>query len=151
MTNHATNSSNEVPLSGKRGVVGVLVSADRLLMIQRSQLVRAPGKFCFPGGTIEEGESQSTALRRELMEELSLSANPLHELWTCVTEWGTQLSWWLVDCPAANIDACPNPAEVSWCGWMTIEEILSQPELLSSNRHFLAAYLSGVFSLPISD
>jgi hypothetical protein len=67
-----------------------------------------------------------------------------------VTEWGTELSWWLVDCPADST-ARPNPAEVAWCGWMTISQILEQKNLLTSNRHFLQAYFSGDFSLPISD
>lgn len=132
----------------KRGVVAVVVDGERLLMIQRSLTVLAPGKYCFPGGTIEPGESHAAALQRELMEELSLKARPVGELWRCVTDWGTELAWWLAECESLE-SLSPEPAEVAWCGWMTIEEILAHPELLPSNRKFFEAYFAGDFCLPI--
>lgn len=133
----------------KQGVVAVLVAGDRLLMIQRSLTVRAPGMFCFPGGTIEPGESQFQALQRELVEELGLHIEPKHQLWNCVTDWGTELAWWLVE-SGPRPAPIPNPAEVAWCGWMTIGEILAEPNLLTSNRRFFERYFCGDFSLPIS-
>ncbi len=132
----------------KRGVVAVIVSGAELLMIQRSLTVRAPGKYCFPGGTIEAGEKETDALRRELLEELHLPVDPVEELWQCVTSWGTELTWWLAEAPCHDpIQA--NPLEVAWWGWMPIEQILAHPELLPSNRDFFRAYFSGGFSLPI--
>lgn len=132
-----------------RGVVGVAAVDNRLLVIRRSQTVRAPGKYCFPGGTIEPGEAEPAALVRELREELGLAVYPVRELWQCTTAWGTWLSWWLME-PETGVVLQPNEAEVDWAGWMTIDEILALEELLPSNREFFEAYFSGVFGLPIS-
>jgi 8-oxo-dGTP pyrophosphatase MutT (NUDIX family) len=143
----------ELTLSGEkkpvRGVVGVLACDNRLLVIRRSQTVRAPGMYCFPGGTIEADETESAALVRELREELGLPIQPVHQLWTCTTAWGTWLSWWLMEA-APGLDLVPNPAEVDWAGWLTVGEILALGELLPSNRDFFSAYFSGAFGLPIS-
>jgi len=50
-------------------VVAVILRGERFLVICRSQQVRAPGMYCFPGGGIEPGETEEQALRRELLEE----------------------------------------------------------------------------------
>ena len=52
------------------GAVAVVLREKKLLAIQRSFTVAAPGAFCFPGGGIEPGETEEIALARELQEEL---------------------------------------------------------------------------------
>ncbi len=47
----------------RRGVVAVVMRGDRFLTIRRSAEVLAPGKYCFPGGGIEAGETEVAALR----------------------------------------------------------------------------------------
>ena len=59
----------------KRGVVGVIIRCDKLLIIRRSLTVTAPGRLCLPGGGIEEGETESEALVREMDEELALDGH----------------------------------------------------------------------------
>lgn len=126
----------------RRGVVGVILREDRFLVIRRSALVRAPGMLCFPGGAIEEGESEPAALCRELREELSLTVLPQRLLWRSVTSRQVELAWWL-----AGVDAqqCPqpNPQEVAEYFWWTAAEILRAPDVLPSNREFLAAWQAG--------
>ena len=131
----------------RRGVVGVVARRDRLLVIQRSQHVEAPGKFCFPGGAIERGESEADALRREFLEELSAAVEPRCCLWTSVTPWNVQLRWWhaTLDRRAA---LRANPAEVASAHWLTIDEMLRLDDLLESNRQFLAAWARNEFTLP---
>ena len=68
------SAPSEIPVH--RGVVAVVLRGDRFLVIRRSQVVRAPGMHCFPGGSIEAGESESDAVRREMLEELALAAEP---------------------------------------------------------------------------
>jgi len=48
-------TKDESPLSPRRGVVAVVMRGEQFLVIRRSQHVRAPGMYCFPGGTIEAG------------------------------------------------------------------------------------------------
>jgi 8-oxo-dGTP diphosphatase len=55
-------------------VVGIITRGDQVLACQRRADVRYPLKWEFPGGKIEEGESPSQALARELHEELDIHA-----------------------------------------------------------------------------
>jgi 8-oxo-dGTP pyrophosphatase MutT (NUDIX family) len=122
--------------------VAVIVQERRLLVIRRSQLVVAPGAYCFPGGGIEPGETEEAALVREIEEELNATVRPLRRLWQSVTSWGVGLSWWHAEFAAGHVPR-PNPAEVELIHWHTPAEMAALPELLESNRQFLAALARG--------
>ena len=62
-------------------VAGVLVDDGRILVGQRAPHVRHAGKWEFPGGKVEAGESLGQALRRELFEELAIEAQIGAEIW----------------------------------------------------------------------
>ncbi|HTN74961.1 MAG TPA: NUDIX domain-containing protein [Pirellulaceae bacterium] len=126
----------------KYGVVAVIARENRLLVIERSQLVRAPGMFCFPGGGIEAGEDEMTAVAREVREELGVEIVPQRFLWRYVTLWGVDLAWWLVDLPR-DAKLLPHAAEVADCQWLTLREIRALPKLLESNFRFLDACARG--------
>lgn len=119
---------------------------EKLLVIERSQLVRAPGMFCFPGGAIEDGESEADALVRELLEELALPGEAVRPLWTSVTPWNVSLAWWLARV-ADDVVPQPNAAEVASCRWMSVAEIRTLGSLLASNLEFLAAWERGEFAI----
>jgi 8-oxo-dGTP diphosphatase len=142
MTNSNDRRANEI----KRGVVGVCFRNEQFLVIRRSQHVRSPGAYCFPGGTIEPGESEDVAVIRELLEELSLSIRPVRRLLTTETPWRVSLAWWLIDCEEFE-SMNPNPAEVEAVQWMSVAEMRALPNLLSSNHEFLSAWERGEFSL----
>ncbi len=56
-------------------VAAFIVNDNKVLLARRSDNKNAaPGRFHFPGGHVEFGEQPEEALRRELLEELGVSA-----------------------------------------------------------------------------
>jgi 8-oxo-dGTP diphosphatase len=131
----------------RRGVVAVIPDGQRLLVIRRSRHVVAPLAICFPGGGIEAGETEPQALVRELDEELGSVVEPVRCLWRSVTAWRVELAWWLARL-APPVEIKPNPAEVESIDWLTASQLLLVPELLASNRDFLAAVIDGRIPIP---
>ena len=130
----------------RRGAVGVVVREQRFLVIRRSRFVSAPRTFCFPGGHIETGESEELALQRELWEELGCVVRPLRRLWQNVSARRVQLHWWLAEITTDD-PLRPRAEEVESVHWLTSAEMLALPELLDSNRQFLAAWMGGEFAI----
>ena len=64
----------------KRVVAGLIVQDGKVLVCQRTRHQTMPLKWEFPGGKIEEGEQPRDALRRELDEELGITATVGDEL-----------------------------------------------------------------------
>lgn len=134
----------------KKGVVAVISWKGKLLLIRRANNIAAPGKYCFPGGAIEAGETEQEALVRELREELGVDVEPVERLWQSVTPWGVQLTWWKARL-ASEAKVTPNPAEVADVCWMEPADILTESELLDSNRQFIKKVLSGEIPLDAYD
>src|SRR5579864_4151607 len=64
----------------KRVVAALIQRSGKLLVCQRTRHQTMPMKWEFPGGKIEEGEQPRDALRRELEEELGITATIGDEL-----------------------------------------------------------------------
>lgn len=135
---HGKTMSQSTPPPQDRGVVAVIVQDARFLVIRRSQHVRAPGAYCFPGGAIEGSETEPVALRRELREELEASIQTIRRIWQCSTPNGVELGWW--QAVLQNTQSLrPNPHEVDSFHWLTASQIVALPQLLDTNRRFMSA------------
>jgi 8-oxo-dGTP diphosphatase len=53
-------------------VGGIIKNNEKLLICRRGKKEPMPGYWEFPGGKIEEGETQKDCLKRELLEELDI-------------------------------------------------------------------------------
>jgi 8-oxo-dGTP diphosphatase len=115
-------------------------------VIRRSRHVIAPLVYCFPGGGIEDGETEESAVVREVLEEVGLEIVPRRRLWECVTAWKVHLAWWLSDLAPAAVPVA-NPREVESIHWFTPAEMAAQTELLASYREFLELLASGAIRL----
>lgn len=65
-----------------RVVAGVLVRGDAVLVCRRPAHKPHAGRWEFPGGKVEPGETLEQALRRELREELAIEARVGRRLWS---------------------------------------------------------------------
>ena len=122
----------------------------RWLCIRRSATVAAPLKVCFPGGAVEVGESQESALVREMREELGIEVAPISCLWrwdspsTPLTLWG-----WIAD--HQQKEPRPDPAEVAEILWLSGAEIAAHPDAMPTNASFVAALSKHLDGLPAGD
>ena len=131
----------------RHGAVGIIVENNEFLVIRRSQFVRAPNMLCFPGGTIEVGETPEQAVVRELCEELGLVVAAPRLIWQSRTSWGTLLDWLVVERhPESSPQA--NAREVAEFMWLDAPKLLQRNDLLGSMPDFFGAWAHEVFQLP---
>lgn len=126
---------------------GVIVACQRgdgrWLLIRRSATVPAPLRVCFPGGGIDEGETQAEAVVREMREELDAAVVPVCCAWQYhaparrLTLWG-----WLAE--LHSTDLVPSPDEVHDILWLTAAEIVTHPEVLPRTNVFIASVLQAL-------
>lgn len=63
-----------------RVTCAIILNNDLVLVTQRSEYMKMPLKWEFPGGKVEAGENDETCLHRELREELNISVRILKSL-----------------------------------------------------------------------
>lgn len=124
--------------SQTRGVVVVVECDRRFLVIRRAAGVAAPHAWCFVGGAVEAGESDPDAVVREFREELGATVRPVALEWEYASPDGRlHLAWWRADWLRDALR--PNPNEVAEVRWCSLSEIACLPDLLPSNRAYLAS------------
>lgn len=59
---------------------GIILKNGKVLAAQRSEKMNLPLKWEFPGGKLQNGESEKDCLKREILEELNISIHILYKL-----------------------------------------------------------------------
>ena len=132
-------------------IAGIRDGDHRLLMIRRAQNIWAAGKVCFPGGSMEVGETQEAALVREMQEELGIDVKPLCQVWRWESMdpedpnarpgfvYPLPLTLWGWEAQIISGDPTPHPDEIAEFRWMSEAEIAAHPDCLPTNCLFLEA------------
>jgi 8-oxo-dGTP diphosphatase len=110
-------------------LVGLIADgAGRWLVNQRRAGTHMAGRWEFPGGKSQPGETPLMALRRELDEELGievLEARPWFELFHDYGDKSVHLDIWRVQRYDCDVVA----REGQWLRWVTLEELADLPLL----------------------
>lgn len=123
---------------------GVLVRGDRILIACRPRGKIGAGKWEFPGGKLEAGETSREALIRELDEELGvrvLAATALAPLCHAYRDRDVCLDTWRVE----RFGGTPRPREGQQLAWVSRAEITGFDMLASSWRVLAALVLPRLY------
>jgi 8-oxo-dGTP diphosphatase len=132
--------TNQYDRQGHGVVVACQREDGRWLLIRRSASVRAPLRVCFPGGWIDEGESQEAAAVREMREELAAEVHPVRCVWQHRFAERSLILWgWLAELKSPTL--IPNPLEVHEILWLTVAEVIRHADVLPHTDAFIAALL----------
>jgi 8-oxo-dGTP diphosphatase len=105
-------------------VVAAVISRDgKYLITQRTSQAVLPNLWEFPGGRVEEGESDEAALRREVELRVGAEISVAHKIAErhhTYDTYGVHLT--LYACSLAP-DAVPRPARVQAVRWVTSGEL----------------------------
>jgi 8-oxo-dGTP diphosphatase len=118
--------------------LAVAARSGKLLVRRRGARSHLAGRFEFPGGRIETGETPVDAARRELREESGLEARELEPLVIVVHDYpdrALRIHVYLAREPAGEPSAEPDAA--AW-EWKTLAE-LRELDMPDANREILEA------------
>jgi len=119
----ATSPPSKEPI---RVVAAVLLRGDRVLAAQRGPNMRMPGLWEFPGGKVEPGEGDRSALRRELREELAIEVEVGDHLATVHHPYETfEIELVAYRCHLG--DSSPSAREHAALQWLARDELRSLP------------------------
>ena len=118
--------------------VGVIEGEDgRILLTRRPEHVHQGGKWEFPGGKLEDGESVEQALARELLEELGIcpvQISPLISIPFLYPDKHVLLDVWVV----SQFSGLPHAREGQPMSWVARQD-LHQLEFPQANRPIIQA------------
>jgi len=111
--------------------------AGRVLIAQRPAGKPLAGRWEFPGGKVDTGESERAALARELREELGVevvAAHPFMRLTHAYTERDVELSLWIVE----RINGEPRSLDAQALKWVSPAGLAAE-DILEADQPFIAA------------
>ena len=111
--------------------------AGEVLIAQRPPGKALAGRWEFPGGKVDAGEGERSALARELREELGIevvSAHPFMRLTHAYEERDVELSLWIVE----RYRGEPRPLDAQTLKWVP-PAALAAEDILEADQPFIAA------------
>jgi len=67
----------------------IIKVGNKILVTQRSETMKLPLKWEFPGGKLEENESEIECIKREIKEEINIEIDVLKRLSNSIYDYGT--------------------------------------------------------------
>ena len=117
-------------------VAGALFDGEgRVLIAQRPAGKALAGRWEFPGGKVDMGESEHAALRRELREELGvevIAARPFMRLAHAYEDRDVELSLWIVERFAGE----PRSLDAQALKWVS-PAALAAEDILEADQPFI--------------
>ncbi len=121
---------------------GVIARAGRVLVCQRLPDDHHPGKWEFPGGKVEAGETLEAGLRRELHEELRIDATIGRVLWRTEHRYAGRPPFALTFFLVEEYAGTPLSRAFAAMQWALLAE-LGGFDFLEADRGFVAALSRG--------
>ncbi len=121
---------------------GVIARAGRVLVCQRLPDGHHPGKWEFPGGKVETGETLEAGLRRELHEELGIDATIGRLLWRTEHQYAGRPPFALTFLLVEEYAGTPINRAFAAMRWVPLAE-LGAFDFLEADRGFVAALSRG--------
>ena len=117
-------------------VAGALLDGEgRVLIAQRPAGKALAGRWEFPGGKVDKGESEHAALRRELREELGvevIAARPFMRLAHAYEDRDVELSLWIVE----RFHGEPRSLDAQALKWVS-PAALAAEDILEADQPFI--------------
>ena len=103
-------------------VAALIVRGGRLLIARRPEGRHMAGRWEFPGGKLEKGESPEDAVEREIREELGLDVRA-GRIYQAIAYSYPEKDVLLLFYAAVVVSGEPRPIEEAEIRWVTVEEL----------------------------
>jgi 8-oxo-dGTP diphosphatase len=67
----------------------IIIKENKIFVAQRSETMKLPFKWEFPGGKLEESENEIECIKREIKEEINIEIEVLKRLSNSIYDYGT--------------------------------------------------------------
>jgi len=128
---------------------GVIAHDATVLVCQRAAGGHHPGKWEFPGGKVEPGESLEAGMQRELQEELGIEAEVGAVLWRTVHQYPGRAPFTLTFFAIPRYRGALTNRCFADVRWVPVSE-LAALDVLEGDREFIAQLHAGRVALPAS-